>query len=400
MRKGLELMARREKILILTGSLGDGHNKAAQAILEAAKFYRPDVEVEVVDFLKWTHPYLHSVGKYFYIQWVKSLPSVYGYLYSKTRDVNTFSNCFKRMRSFSTDRMLELLDEVSPTEVVSTFPGAAAAMSYLKTNGLTAIPTVTVLTDYTDHSYWIHPNTDRYLVGAEHVKQKLLRYRIPGHQIVVTGIPIGLPYTLTYDRFMLRDKYQLDRMMPTILVMGGGHGLIGKQLMSVLQENELSAPVQFIFVCGRNEKLKQWLEDELKGTKIAHSVIITGFVDHVHELMALSDLIITKPGGLTVSEALALELPMMLYKPIPGQEQDNAAYLVGLGAAMEAKNAADLRNQLLQVIHNQSLLLILKRNARLSHLKEGALHTLTAILETKSPYKMVREKGQLTYANA
>jgi processive 1,2-diacylglycerol beta-glucosyltransferase len=394
------MMARREKILILTGSLGDGHNKAAQAILEAARFYRPDVEVEVVDFLEWVHPYLHSVGKYCYIQWMKSFPSVYGYLYSKTREVNTLSNGFKRMRSFSANRMLALLDEVKPTEVVSTFPGAAAAMSYLKSNGLTAIPTVTVLTDYTDHSYWIHPNTDRYLVGAEHLKQKLLRYHIPEHRIVVTGIPIGLPFTVTYDRLLLRDKHHLDRMMPTILVMGGGHGLIGKQLMSVLQENELSAPMQFIFVCGRNEKLKQWLEDELKRASIPHSVIITGFVDHVHEFMALSDLIVTKPGGLTVSEALAQELPMMLYKPIPGQEQDNAAYLVGLGAAMEAKNAADLKSQLLQVIQNQSLLLILKRNARLSQLKEGARHTITAILETKSPYKMAREKGQLTYANA
>ncbi|UUZ81945.1 hypothetical protein LJK88_46740 [Paenibacillus sp. P26] len=163
----------KNKILILTGALGDGHNKAAQAILEAARVYRPDVEVKVVDFLEWTHPYLHSVGKYCYMQWVKSLPSVYGYLYRKTRDDNTLSHWFKRMRSFSTDRMLEPLDEEKPTEVVSTFPGAAAAMSYLKANGFTSVPTCTVITDYTDHSYWIHPNTDRYLVGAEHVKLRV-----------------------------------------------------------------------------------------------------------------------------------------------------------------------------------------------------------------------------------
>lgn len=390
----------REKILILTGALGDGHNKAAQAILEAARFYRPDIDVEVVDFLEWTHPYLHSVGKYCYMQWVKSLPSVYGFLYRKTRDDNTFSHWFKRMKSFSTDRMLELLDTVSPTEVVSTFPGAAAAMSYLKSNGLTAVPTVTVLTDYTDHSYWVHPYTDRYLVGAEHVRKKLLRYGIPESRIAVTGIPIRLPFTQTYDRLALRDKYQLDPAMPTVLVMGGGHGLIGKRLLSVLQENELGAPVQFIFVCGRNEKLKQKMESVLEGVKTAHRVIITGFVEHVHELMALSDLIVTKPGGLTVSEALALELPMMLYEPIPGQEQDNAAYLVGLGVAMEAKSATDLKQQLLQVIRNQTLLLNLKRNASRSHLKEGAFHTLNAILETKNSHLAVRESDQMIAANA
>ncbi|NEW08938.1 glycosyltransferase [Paenibacillus sp. SYP-B3998] len=392
-------MMHREKILILSGSLGDGHNKAAQAILEAARFYHPDVEVKVVDFLEWTHPHLHSVGKYCYMQWVKSLPSVYGYLYRKTREDNTLSYWFKRMKSFSTDRMLELLHDYEPTEVVSTFPGAAAAMSYLKNNGFTSVPTVTVMTDYTDHSYWIHPCTDRYLVGAEHVKKALLRYHVPEHRIMVTGIPIRMPFTQTYDRSELRDKYQLDRRMPTVLVMGGGHGLIGKQFKSVLQSDDLAAPVQFIFVCGRNEKLKQRLEEELGGGKTSHRVVITGFVDHIHELMALSDLIVTKPGGLTVSEALALELPMMLYKPIPGQEQGNAAYLVGLGAAIEARNAAELKSQLLEVIANRSLLSELKKNAKSNQSKEGAFHTIAAILETKHHSKAAREGLHVAYAN-
>ncbi|MFC5450942.1 MGDG synthase family glycosyltransferase [Paenibacillus aestuarii] len=391
-------MIRKERVLILTGALGDGHNKAAQAIVEAAKYYRPDIEVKVVDFLEWTHPYLHTVGKYCYMQWVKSLPSVYGYLYRKTRDENKFSYMFKRMKSFSTDRMLELLHMYQPTEVVSTFPGAAAAMSYLKKSGLTTVPTVTVLTDYTDHSYWIHPFTDRYLVGAEHVKKSLLRYRIPEHRIVVTGIPLRLPFAQSYDRLKLRDKHGLDRQLPTVLVMGGGHGLIGKQFKSVVQSEELASPVQFIFVCGRNEKLKQKLEEEFGGSKTRHRIVITGFVDHVHELMALSDLIVTKPGGLTVSEALALELPMMLYKPIPGQEQDNAAYLVGLGAAMEAKNAAELKSQLLQLIADQNLLHELKKNAKSNRQKEGALHTLMAILETKEAVSRARGELHLAYA--
>ncbi|TDF94817.1 MGDG synthase family glycosyltransferase [Paenibacillus piri] len=394
------MTARKEKILILTGSLGEGHNKAAQALLEAARMYRPDVEVKVVDFLVWTHPHLHALGKYCYLQWVKSLPSVYGYLYSKTREDNAYSKWFKRMRSFNTGRMLELLDEVKPTEVVSTFPGAAAAMSYLKSNGLTSVPTVTVLTDYTDHSYWIHPCTDRYLVGAEHVKQKLLRYRIPEQRIVVTGIPIRQPFTMKYDRRALRDKHQLDLTMPTVLIMGGGHGVIGKQLMSVLLSKELRTPVQFIFVCGRNEKLRHRLSEELEGARTHHRIRITGYVDHVHELMALSDLIVTKPGGLTVSEALALELPMMLYKPIPGQEQDNAAYLVSLGAAVQAETADDLKEQLMQVIYNRSLLLKLKRNARSSQLKKGALLSLTAILETKQPYITAKESREVMFANA
>ncbi|MGO4497361.1 glycosyltransferase [Paenibacillus sp. 2RAB27] len=392
-------MRSKGKLLILTGSLGDGHNKAAQAILEAVRMYRPDMEVKVVDYLAWTHPYLHGFGKYCYMQWVKSLPSVYGFLYHKTRHDTALSHLFKRMKSFSTERMLDLLEEEAPTEVVCTFPGAAAAMSYLKCNGLTIVPTVTVITDYTDHSYWIHPGTDKYLVGAEHVKQALLRYAIPEQRIVVTGIPLRMPFTQTYNREELRDKYGLHRDMPTVLVMGGGHGLIGKSFKSVLQSDDLKTPVQFVFVCGRNEKLKQHLEEELGGSNTHHHVMVTGFVDHVHELMALSDLIVTKPGGLTVSEALALDLPMMLYKPIPGQEQANAAYLVGIGAAVEVKNAAEMKRQLLEVIANQSVLLKLKKNAQMSHRQPDVLRTVDAILETEHHYLPIQDDLQFSYAN-
>ncbi|WNR44152.1 MGDG synthase family glycosyltransferase [Paenibacillus roseipurpureus] len=392
-------MRRRGKLLILTGSLGDGHNKAAQAILEAARTYKPEMDVKVVDYLAWTHPYLHEVGKFCYMQWVKSLPSLYGYLYRKTRHETTLSHMFKRMKSFSTDRMLDLLAEEAPTEVVCTFPGAAAAMSYLKCNGLTTVPTVTVITDYTDHSYWIHPGTDRYLVGAEHVKQALLLYAIPEQRIIVTGIPIREAFTQSYDRDVLRDQHGLMRDMPTVLVMGGGHGLIGKSFKSALQSDELTSPVQFVFVCGRNEKLKQQLQEELGGSNTRHRVVVTGFVDHVHELMALSDLIVTKPGGLTVSEALALELPMMLYKPIPGQEQANAAYLVGIGAAVEVKNAAELTSRLLEVIANKSVLQQLKRNAQERHRQPDVLRMLDAILATEHHYLPVQDGLQFSYAN-
>lgn len=377
---------KREKILILTGTLGDGHNQAAKAILEATGYYRPEVEAEIVDFLEWTHPYLHSVGKFCYMQWVKGLPSVYGYLYRKTRDENTLSSLFKRLRSFSTDRMLTLIDDVKPTVVVSTFPGAAAAMSYLKSNRLTDIPTVTVMTDYTDHSYWIHPFTDRYMVGAEHVKQALLKHNVPQHSIEVTGIPIKLSFTRSYDRTILCQKYGLDPSVPVVLVMGGGDGMIGKQLSALLRSDELPGSNQFIIVCGRNQKLRQSLEEEISAgyAKSRHRIVITGFVDYVHELMALSDLIVTKPGGITVSEALALELPMILYKPIPGQEQENSAYVVRLGAALEARNSSDLKKQLLQVIENRSHLTNLKNNARLNNRRFDAIDALAAILKTQN----------------
>ncbi|MCL6459670.1 MAG: glycosyltransferase [Gorillibacterium sp.] len=389
-----------KRVLILTGAFGDGHNKAAQAIMEAAQVYHPDVEVRVVDYLEWTHPHLHSVGIFLYMQWVTKLPSLYGYLYRKTQPDNRLSHLFKRMKSFRTNRMLDLLDEFRPSEVVSTLPGAASAMSYLKCNRLTSVPTATVMTDYAEHSYWIHPGTDRYLVGAEPVRRALLDFGVPPHRIEVTGIPVRLPFTESHDRMLLRDKHGLDRRMPTVLVMGGGHGLIGKTLMPMLLNGVFSKPLQFIFVCGRNEKLRLKLEEELGNGKTPHSVLVTGFVEHIHELMALSDLILTKPGGLTVSEAMAVELPMLLYKPLPGQEKSNAEYLLHLGAAVQAQTDIELKTLLPQLLADPQRLDDLRRNARNHHLHEGARRTLNVAMETKHHPVYIWEDYPYAYANS
>ncbi|MNI15332.1 Processive diacylglycerol beta-glucosyltransferase [compost metagenome] len=390
---------KKQKILLLSGALGDGHKQAARAILEASQLYRPDVEVEIIDFMEWTHPHLHSVGKFCYLQWVKNFPSVYGYLFQKTRMDNSLSHLFKRLRSYSLDRMMKLLEEVQPTVIVSTFPPAASAMSILKSRGLTFLPTVTVITDHTDHSYWIHPCTDQYIVGSEYVRQALLRLHVSDSQIAVTGIPVRLPYSQTFERDTLRKKHKLETAMPTVLVMGGGLGMIGKDFISILKSDELSQSIQFIIVCGHNAKLRLQLLDELKYSK--HQIHVVGYIDHVHEYMACSDVVVTKPGGLTTSEALALELPMILFRPLPGQEQDNAAYLVKLGAALEARDASELRGQLMQVFHHRILLNQMKNNAMKSKMKTATLHALHMILQTKTqPISVWEHASQVAYAKA
>lgn len=170
---------RKHKILILSGDLGEGHKQAANAIMEASVIARPDTEVVVIDFLQLIYPYFHMAGTRLYIQGLKTLPSVYGYLYTKTRKPNSLSYLFKKLRFYGFGPLIELLKEIQPTVVVSTFPIAAAAMSRVKANGLTSLPTITVITDHTDHNYWIHPFTDRYIVGSTRVKAGLLNLHIP-----------------------------------------------------------------------------------------------------------------------------------------------------------------------------------------------------------------------------
>ncbi|REB05507.1 galactosyldiacylglycerol synthase [Sporosarcina sp. BI001-red] len=368
-------------LLLLCGNLGDGHKQAAHAIAGSARENRSDIVTTVIDFAEWTHPHIHVIGSYFYTMWLEKLPSLYGYLFQKTRLDNSISSVLlKKIQIYTLGRLITLLNEVRPSVVVSTFPSAAAAMSMLKASGLVTIPTVTVITDHTDHSYWIHPHTDHYLVGSEYARYGLLRQGVSNHKITVTGIPIHSQFSLTYDRQLLREKHYLQQTITTVLIMGGGLGMISKSFIHMLQKDTRLDSIQFIVICGRNKKLKDKLSEQLKNQK--HRFIVKGYIDYIHELMALSDMIITKPGGLTTSEAVALELPMILYKPLPGQEQDNASFLLHAEVALQAKDEKGLLQQLVNILHDPQVLSTLKMNAKKVRTKKAAYHALTRIMDT------------------
>src|SRR5690606_5326923 len=150
----------------------------------------PDSSVVVIDYMEWMHPHTHDLGRALFVQGVCALPSVYGFLFEQSREPGILSRSMRWLGSMGVNRMRQLLDEIKPTIVVSTFPPAAAALSTLKEKRLTQVPTVTVITDHTDHSYWIHPYTDLYLVGSEHVRLLLQARGVALKSIRVTGIPV------------------------------------------------------------------------------------------------------------------------------------------------------------------------------------------------------------------
>jgi processive 1,2-diacylglycerol beta-glucosyltransferase len=345
-------MMKHNKILILSGTLGDGHMQAAKAIVEASQLYKPGVAVKVIDFMEWIHPRMHVIERYCFKQWLKHFPSLYGYLFQKTRADNKISQLLKQFRSHTLRRLSMLLQEEKPSVIVSTFPPAAAAVSLLKQKGLTGLPTVTVITDHTDHSYWIHPQTDMYLVGSERVRQALQKKGIPGGNIVVTGIPVRPSYSKTLDKTQLREKFGISPSSFVVLVAGGGWGMIDKAFVDLLQPKQFPANVTFVIICGRNEKLLGSLQEALPERE---HVILQGYTEEMYEWMALADVLLTKPGGLTTSEALALRLPMLLFEPKLGQERDNADYLIGIGAAKEC-GMSELRDELYGLVYNRQRL--------------------------------------------
>lgn len=368
-----------EKILILSGTLGDGHMQAARAMLEASALYRPGMVVEVVDFMSWIHPRTHTFERYCFLQWVKHLPALYGYMFQKTRMDNSLSRLLKQLRTFSIQRMVTLLQEANPTLLVSTFPPAAAAISLLKAKGLIDLPAVTVITDHTDHSYWIHSHTDLYLVGSERVRLALQRRGISKTIITVTGIPVRPAYSQTLDKRKLRAKYGLSPTAFIVLVMGGGEGIINKNFIDQVNSETLPPNIHFNIVCGRNEKLMKRLKEELKNRP---NVWIKGYVDDIHEWMAMTDVLITKPGGLTTSEALASRLPMLLFQPQYGQERDNADFLISAGAAWEL-SINTLQSQLQQLMDNREILSEMKEADRKLMHKDSARLAINEILNVQ-----------------
>ncbi|GAA3407638.1 glycosyltransferase [Paenibacillus hodogayensis] len=384
------------KILLLSGPFGEGHKQAAQALLETCELTRPDTEPVIVDFIEWTLPRLHGISKTVFHQGVQKFPSVYGYLFRHTRKGTALSSMSSRLRWYGLKRIVKLLEEVRPTVVVSTFPLAAAAMSALKLAGMTDIPTVTVITDHTDHSYWVQPGTDLYIVGSEKVRRGLLKSGVPDSRIEVTGIPVRPPFStgaIAADRPALRAGLGLEVDRPVLLLMGGGYGMMNEGIVRLMIESAKNRALQVVVVCGHNEKLKHKLEERLQAEVPGHDVKITGFVRNMEQYMGASDLIVTKPGGLTTSEAIAMRLPMVLYRPLPGQEEDNAEFLTGSGVALRAED----ESQLLSLVAS-----LLRHKGRLEEMRGfmDAMHTETASYRALEAIVMARHMPVASWKNA
>ncbi|MDF2713208.1 MAG: galactosyldiacylglycerol synthase [Paenibacillus sp.] len=374
------------KILLLSGPFGEGHKQAAQALLETCKLANPGAEPVIVDFMEWTLPRLHGISKAVFHQGVQKFPSVYGYLFRHTRKGSTLTSLPGRLRWYGLKRIVKLLDEVDPTVVVSTFPLAAAAMSALKMAGLTDIPTVTVITDHTDHSYWVHPGTDLYVVGSEKVRRGLLESGVPDSRIEVTGIPVRPPFcsgTAGAKRAALRTKLGLSADKPVLLLMGGGYGMMNEGMVRLMISAARTGSMQVVVVCGHNNKLRLKLEERLQNESAGRGIRLTGFVRNMEEYMGAADLVVTKPGGLTTSEAIAMQLPMVLYKPLPGQEEDNADFLTGVKVAVRASDEAELERLVAALIGQPDRLAFMRRNMERLHMERSSFRALEAILAAR-----------------
>ena len=313
------------KILILSASIGSGHTKAAEAIEKIL-----NCEVETVDFMSKKISSLNWLTKKIYLAALKFIPDLYDRIYKFVGAKR--SGIFARLLTSCTMYFpfVKLLNKFNPDVIICThpFPEAAASLwKFLHAKSAGKFLLAAVLTDYSLHEIWIYSEVDIYFVATEEMKKALAAHCRPNQEIFSAGIPIGEEFKSESNSLPICPSTHLS-----ILIMGGGVGL-GSIEETLTDLEKISSPLKIFVVAGQNEKLLS----RLKNLKSRHEIKIFGYVENVCELMKKSDLLITKPGALTMTEAFALGLPMILHAPIPGPEAKNAEYAIQNGAAISAE---------------------------------------------------------------
>ena len=322
------------KVLITHVPAGSGHEKAAEAVHLAIQEKHPGVETIFLNGLEGMSPAYQWTFTQGYIGMIHRYPQVWGFLYhlADTRGLAWASYKLHRLTNGSHGRNLEqILLRHQPDAIVAThfFPVEVAA--FLKKKGKLRSRIIAVITDYLPHSVWVAPGVDFYAVGCSCTRDELIRRGIPGDRIRVTGIPIAPKFKRRHERKTLAQKLGVRPDLFTVLVGSGGFGT-GPIVEEISAFRAMPERMQLLIVTGKNSALYHHLESMRE--QIPHDLKIYRFVDNMDELMEVSDVMVTKPGGLSCAEAMAKGLPLVLTAAIPGQESRNAKVLHGMGAAV------------------------------------------------------------------
>lgn len=357
----------KKNILIVSASFGTGHDQAATAIQETLAAQTWVKKAAVADFFGAKSSRFSSVVKKAYLQMLQHYPDFYDFLYHFIQ-VPRWGLMAQNVSARYLKRHLQMLLAIhQPDLLVFTHPFPCGVAAYLRRSGVIHLPIVAQLTDFSVHRLWVYDEVDEYCLATETMQQELLNQGISPSRLTVTGIPIAAKFGNKMNPANLKAELGLNPSFPVLLIMGGGLGL-GAIPEIVRELAKLSLPVNLVIPAGHNHRLTE----EIAALQIRHPTIVLPYTDRIPELMAAADLLITKPGGLTCAEAMAMELPMVFFRPLPGQEEDNALYLVGQGAARWVHNRQPLADVIHSMLTNPSYLEDIRHQLRLMKCPDAA----------------------------
>jgi len=320
-----------KRIILMYISEVSGHHSATLAIENAIKIISPATEVLNINAFNYTNPISEKIVNRLYMGVIKKAPGVWDYLYDNPSVVKKIEKLKEIVHRFNSPKLKTLFDKIQPDAVACSQAFPCGMVADFKKTYSSPLPLVAVLTDYIPHAYWVYDNINYYVAPSEEVMQRLMQKGVAPENIRPLGIPFDPKFNQPVDKDKIFKKYKLNPELPVILIMGGGQG-IGpiKTVVSTLDKS--TTDFQEIVITGINKKLYRQLKRRIEGYK--KKVLLLRYVDDINELMSITCLVITKPGGITTAEALTKGLPMIIVKPIPGQEESNTVYLIERGAAV------------------------------------------------------------------
>jgi len=337
-----------------------GHRQGAVAIAKSLKSLDPDCEVLSINGFGYTYPLMEKIINTAYMGVIKRAPKIWEYLYDNPKVIK-FSEKWKQSIHKSSHKKLKpLIDEFKPDVIVCTQAFPCGMVADYKNVHKLPITVIGVLTDYAPHLYWLHEGVDYYVVPSQEAHERYVKEGVSAANIKIFGIPIRMKFADTVGKETIAQKLGLDLKIPTILIMGGGQGL-GPMKEAVKSLVRLERPLQLIVICGTNVKLVHWIKKIQRKTQ--KKIIFYDYASNVDELMEVSSLIVSKPGGMTTSECLAKGLPMVIVDPIPGQEERNSQFLVGQGIAIRVDDKRHIGRQIDMLLNNPVQLAAMRKAA-------------------------------------
>ncbi len=335
------------KILILTISTGQGHTQTALAISEY--FKERGAECRVLDAYKETNSLLSDSLEKGYLVGTQYAQGMYRRAYRMAEKSENSAHGFHLSRLTNGvvgHKLLRHIRDFAPDLIIATHLFAALHLTYMEEE-IHHIPTFGIVTDFTMHPYWENTYLDYYVTASPLLNHQCVRKGIPEYKILPFGIPVREKFAKMIPRKEARDALGI-RDKTTILVMMGSMGY-GNMAKSIKRIDKIELDFQLLCVCGKNEKAKR----DIERLETVHDKHVYGYIDHVDVLMDASDLIITKPGGITLSETLVKGLPAILMNPIPGHEDRNREFLVNNGISMVESSTFPIEEAVYQFLHNK-----------------------------------------------
>ena len=369
-----------KRILFLTTSVGSGHKRAAEAIQAAlgAISHKP-LNTQTETYFDYLLPVAEKVAAKVYVKTIQLMRQVLKYVYSaQKKNLNR-----KPGRHFLSIPLIKKYEKAirnfNPDAIICTQALSSRFSSILKENGKISAQLIAVVTDFDVHPYWFNKHIDRFIVPTGEIKKEFIAQGIPADKIYAFGIPIHPHFSKSRNKPALKKKLGLIEGLPVILIMGGGWGL-GPIKKAVLHLNSPEMNFQLIVAAGKNRMLKKELDKSLSRLKIPLKVY--GYVSNVDELMEVSDIAVTKPGGLISSELLAKGLPAILVDVIPGQEEANGKYLISRGAACKIERISRLKDVIQGLLENPTSLEQMRRKAKAAAKPLAAIDSARLIMDT------------------